>query len=97
VRLTEFSGPGKGTVLTSCRIEADVESFPYTLVAEALDPNPHRAVEQAVEHLISSLGRDSRPEEENDSAGRTPGVIRRPGAVAASSGPSTEEGAWQSA
>jgi ribosome-associated translation inhibitor RaiA len=98
VRITEFCGPERGTVLTSCRIEADVESFPCTIVAEALEPNPHRAVDKAVERLSSSLRRDFRPEDENEIAWRKPGVMRRLGIVeAASSGASSEGGSWQSA
>lgn len=97
VRITELCGHGRGSVLTSCRIEADVESFPCTIVAEALEPNPHRAVDKAVERLSSALRRDFRPEDENEIAWRTPGVIRRLGGVAALSGASTERGSWQSA
>jgi hypothetical protein len=96
VRITEFWGPESGTVLTSCRIEAEFESVPGAIVAEAQDPNPYRAVDKAIE-CLSSLRRDLRPEADSDIAWRTPGVIRRLGIVAAPSGAATESGSWQSA
>jgi ribosome-associated translation inhibitor RaiA len=42
-------------IMTSCRVEVEVASLPGTVVAEAYEPNPYRAVDNAIERLSLSL------------------------------------------
>jgi ribosome-associated translation inhibitor RaiA len=60
VRLSEFCGPARGMVWTSCRVEVDDKSLPKALVAEALEENPYRAVDNAIERLSRSLVQEAR-------------------------------------
>jgi ribosome-associated translation inhibitor RaiA len=61
VRLSEFCGPERGSVWTSCRVEVVSESRPKAIVAEALEPNPYRAVDNAIERLRLLLREEARP------------------------------------
>lgn len=56
VRLSEYCGTTAGAVLTKCRLEADISPSGETVVHEALEPNPYRAVDKATEALSVSLG-----------------------------------------
>ena len=60
VRISEFSGPTRGMSMTSCRVEVGVASLPGTVVAEAYEPNPYRAVDNAIERLSLSLHEEVR-------------------------------------
>jgi ribosome-associated translation inhibitor RaiA len=57
VQLSEFWGPARGSTWTSCRIEADDESLPKGIVAEAYEENPYRAFDKAIDRLSHSLDR----------------------------------------
>jgi ribosome-associated translation inhibitor RaiA len=61
VRLSELSGVERGIVLTACRVEAQVGLLPSTIVVEALESNPYRAVDTAVERLSVALAQEVRP------------------------------------
>jgi ribosome-associated translation inhibitor RaiA len=58
VRLSEFCGPARGSIWTSCRIEAGDESLPKAIVAEAFEDNPYRAFDKAIDRLSHSLDRE---------------------------------------
>jgi ribosome-associated translation inhibitor RaiA len=58
VRLSEYCGTTRGMVLTKCRLEADINPSGKTVVHEALEPNPYRAVDKATDALSGSLGRE---------------------------------------
>jgi len=58
VRLSEFCGPARGSIWTSCRIEAGDESLPKAIVAEAFEENPYRAFDKAIDRLSHSLDRE---------------------------------------
>jgi ribosome-associated translation inhibitor RaiA len=60
VRLSEFCGPARGIVWTSCRVEVDGESLPKAIVAEALERNPYRAADKAIGRLTLLLREESR-------------------------------------
>lgn len=61
VRISEFSGPTRGMIMTSCRVEVEVASLPGSVVAEAYESNPYRAVDNAIERLSLSLHGGVRP------------------------------------
>ena len=51
VQLSEYCGATRGSVLTKCRLEADISPSGKTVVHEALEPNPYLAVDKATEAL----------------------------------------------
>jgi ribosome-associated translation inhibitor RaiA len=98
VRLSEFCGQERGTILTACRVEADVGFLPSAIVAQALEPNPYRAVEKAIERLRVALDQEVRPRQrarlEESASERVVSMARTPlGHVAREEAPKS----WQSA
>jgi hypothetical protein len=80
VRLSELCGDETGIVLTACRVEAEVGPLPSTIVVEALEPNPYRAVDTAIERLSVALAQELRPRErarrEDSPSGRAVSIDR---------------------
>ncbi len=104
VRLSEFWGPARNSTWTSCRIEADDESLPKAIVAEAYEENPYRAFDKAIDRLSHSLDRELvRPDRRTPDDSRVTKVEsiaqrRRPRQLEDRPfGGAESEGSWQSA
>jgi hypothetical protein len=94
VRLSEFWGPTPGSVWTSCRIEVDDASLPSALVAAALEPNPYRAADSAIERLRLLLREARRPGRTTPEAAD---LAKDESIAQRSVGHGADKGSWQSA
>jgi ribosome-associated translation inhibitor RaiA len=105
VRLSEFCGPARGSIWTSCRIEAGDESLPKAIVAEAFEENPYRAFDKAIDRLSHSLDRElvlqSRRTPDDGGLAKVESVAHRPrphqDSKTAPPAAPTARGSWQSA